>query len=166
MASTLLVCCSTEMKTILKAIEVDSPVHRVYKQWTRFEDFPRFMQGVKRVILLDDQRLQWETEFSGATKEWFATITDLTPDQRIAWESEDGDYVAGVVTFEPIGTGRTRVNIKLFYVKERRLLKKILFLLLEIIVEEDLQDFRNSWRSGRMLIGLDGFQDEHGSESP
>jgi uncharacterized protein YndB with AHSA1/START domain len=167
MASTLLVCCSTEMKTILKAIEVDSPVHRVYKQWTRFEDFPRFMQGVKRVILLDDQRLQWETEFSGATKEWFATITDLTPDQRIAWESEDGDYVAGVVTFEPIGTGRTRVNLKLFYdnkgapAAEADSLSSI-----ANHVEEDLQDFRNSWRSGRVLIGSDEFQDEHYSESP
>ena len=103
------------MKTILKSIQVNSPVHRVYSQWTRFEDFPRFMQGVKRVILLDDQRLQWETEFSGTTKEWYATITDLTPDQRIAWESEDGEYVAGIVTFEPIGTSRTRLNLKLFY---------------------------------------------------
>ena len=103
------------MKTILKAIEVDSPVHQVYGQWTRFEDFPHFMQGVKKVILLDDQRLHWETEFTGTTKEWFATITDLTPDQRIAWESEDGEYVAGIVTFEPIGTSRTRLNLKLFY---------------------------------------------------
>ena len=103
------------MKTILKSIQVNSPVHRVYSQWTRFEDFPRFMQGVRRVILLDDQRLQWETEFSGTTKEWYATITDLTPDQRIAWESEDGEYVAGIVTFEPIGTSRTSLNLKLFY---------------------------------------------------
>src|ERR671915_553295 len=103
------------MKTIVKAIEVHSPVHRVYSQWTRFEDFPRFMQGVKKVILLDDQRLQWETEFTGTSKEWYATITDLTPDQRIAWESEDGEYVAGIVTFEPIGTSRTSLNLKLFY---------------------------------------------------
>lgn len=49
------------------------------------------------------------------TKEWYATITDLTPDQRIAWESEDGEYVAGIVTFQPIGTTRTRLNLKLFY---------------------------------------------------
>ena len=103
------------MKTIVKSIQVNSPVHRVYSQWTRFEEFPRFMLGVKRVILLDDQRLQWETEFSGTTKEWYATITDLTPDQRIAWESEDGEYVAGIVTFEPIGTSRTKLNLKLFY---------------------------------------------------
>jgi uncharacterized membrane protein len=113
MALALLVL--TEMKTTIKAIDLNCPVHRVYSQWTRFEDFPRFMQGVKKVILLDDQRLQWETEFSGTSKEWYATITDLTPDQRIAWESENGEYVAGIVTFQPIGTTRTRLNLKLFY---------------------------------------------------
>jgi uncharacterized membrane protein len=131
------------MKTIVKAIEVDSPVHRVYKQWTRFEDFPHFMQGVKKVILLDDQRLHWETEFAGTTKEWFATITDLTPDQRIAWESEDGDYVAGIVTFEPIGTSRTRLNLKLFYDSKgpRRAEERFLSSAGER-VEEDLERFR------------------------
>jgi uncharacterized membrane protein len=131
------------MMTILKAIEVDSPVHRVYNQWTRFEDFPRFMQGVKKVILLDDQRLQWETEFSGTTKEWYATITDLTPDQRIAWESEDGEYVAGIVTFEPIGTSRTRLNLKLFYdSKDSRRREDKFLSSAGDRVEEDLQRFR------------------------
>ena len=131
------------MKTILKAVEVDSPVHRVYSQWTRFEDFPRFMQGVKRVILLDDQRLQWETEFSGTTKEWYATITDLTPDQRIAWESENGEFVAGIVTFEPIGTSRTKLNLKLFYDSKgsRRAEDKFLSFAGDR-VEEDLERFK------------------------
>lgn len=131
------------MKTILKSIEVNSPVHRVYSQWTRFEDFPRFMQGVKRVILLDDQRLQWETEFSGTTKEWYATITDLTPDQRIAWESENGEFVAGIVTFEPIGTSRTKLNLKLFYDSKgsRRAEDKFLSLAGDR-VEEDLERFK------------------------
>jgi uncharacterized membrane protein len=131
------------MKSILKAVEVDSPVHRVYSQWTRFEDFPRFMHGVKKVILLDDQRLQWETEFTGRTKEWYATITELTPDQRIAWESENGEYVAGIVTFEPIGTSRTRLNLKLFYDSKgsRRAEDKFLSSAADR-VEEDLQRFR------------------------
>jgi hypothetical protein len=84
-----------ENEAILKAIEVDSPVHEVYSQWGRFEDFPHFMHGVKKVTLLDDQRLHWKTEFTGTTKEWFATITDLTPDQRIAWESEDANTLQG-----------------------------------------------------------------------
>jgi uncharacterized membrane protein len=142
MASALLFL-PKRVKTILKSIEVNSPVHRVYSQWTRFEDFPRFMQGVKRVILLDDQRLQWETEFSGTSKEWYATITDLTPDQRIAWESENGEYVAGIVTFEPIGTSRTKLNLKLFYDSKgsRRTEEKFLSSVGDR-VEEDLERSR------------------------
>jgi uncharacterized membrane protein len=142
MALALLLFASA-MRTIRKAIEVDSPVHRVYSQWTRFEDFPRFMHGVKKVILLDDQRLQWETEFTGRTKEWYATITELTPDQRIAWESENGEYVAGIVTFEPIGTSRTRLNLKLFYdsKESRRAEEKFLSSTGERI-DQDLERFR------------------------
>jgi uncharacterized membrane protein len=136
------------MKTILKAIEVASPVHQVYRQWTRFENFPRFMQGVKKVILLDDQRLQWETEFTGTTKEWYATITDLTPDQRIAWESEDGEYVAGIVTFEPIGTSRTRLSLNLFYdSKGSRRAEKNFFRLLAIVSSMTWRDLESSSRS-------------------
>jgi uncharacterized membrane protein len=101
------------------------------------------MEGVKRVILLDDQRLQWETEFTGTNKEWYATITDLTPDQRIAWESEDGEYVAGIVTFEPIGTSRTKLNLKLFYDSKgsRRAEEKFLSSAGDRI-QEDLERFR------------------------
>ncbi len=101
------------------------------------------MQGVKKVILLDDQRLQWETEFTGTTKEWYATITDLTPDQRIAWESEDGEYVAGIVTFEPIGTSRTRLSLKLFYdSKGSRRAEKNFLSSAGDRVEHDLERFR------------------------
>ena len=73
------------------------------------------MQGVKKVILLDDQRLHWETEFTGTTKELFATITDLIPRSANRVGSEDGEYVAGIVTFAPIGTSRTILNLKVFY---------------------------------------------------
>jgi uncharacterized membrane protein len=145
MASALRLCdfWAEEMKTVLKSIEVDSPVHRVYRQWTRYENFPQFMQGVKQVILLDDQRLHWETEFTGKNKEWYATITDLTPDQRIVCESEDGDYIAGIVTFEPIGTSRTKVNLKLFYdSKGSRRADENFLTSAGTRVEEDLRRFK------------------------
>lgn len=95
------------------------------------------------MILLEDQRLQWETEFGGKTKQWYATITELTPDQRIAWESEDGEYVAGIVTFETIGTSRTRLNLKLFYDTKgsRRAEDKFLSSAGDR-VEQDLEKFR------------------------
>jgi uncharacterized membrane protein len=73
------------------------------------------MEGVKRVTQLDDKRLHWEAEIAGKDKEWNARITEQIPDQRIAWESEAGENTSGVVTFEPAGPNRTRVNLEVRY---------------------------------------------------
>jgi uncharacterized membrane protein len=87
----------------------------VYNQWTQFEDFPRFMAGVKRVTQLDDKRLHWEAEIGGKHKEWNARITEQIPDLRIAWQSEAGENTSGIVTFQLDGPDQTRVNLELFY---------------------------------------------------
>jgi uncharacterized membrane protein len=101
------------METIEKSIEVECPLRTVYNQWTQFEEFPRFMQGVKKVTQLDDQRLHWEAEIGGKNKEWDARITDQVPDQVIAWKSEGGEYNTGAVNFRAISQNRTRINLQL-----------------------------------------------------
>ena len=103
------------MERIEKSIEVERPVRTVYNQWTQFEEFPRFMKGVKKVSQLDDQRLHWEAEIAGKDKEWYARITDQVPDHLIAWQSEGGEYNSGTVTFAPINSNRTRINLQLTY---------------------------------------------------
>jgi len=103
------------MERVEKSITVDCPLQTVYNQWTQFEEFPRFMEGVKHVTQLDDKRLHWEAEVGGKHKEWNARITEQIPDQRIAWESEAGEATSGIVTFRPEGANRTRVNLELSY---------------------------------------------------
>jgi uncharacterized membrane protein len=103
------------METVQKSIEVECPLQTVYNQWTQFEEFPRFMKGVKKVTQLDDQRLHWEAEIAGKTKEWDARITDQVPDQLIAWQSEGGEYTSGAVSFAPAGANRTRINLQVVY---------------------------------------------------
>jgi uncharacterized membrane protein len=103
------------MERTEKSIEVDRPVRTVYNQWTQFEEFPRFMEGVKRVTQLDDQRLHWVAEIGGKQKEWDAKITEQIPDRRIAWQSEAGEFTAGTVSFEPVGSNRTRVTLEIVY---------------------------------------------------
>jgi uncharacterized membrane protein len=103
------------METIEKSIEVECPLRTVYNQWTQFEEFPRFMQGVKKVTQLDDQRLHWEAEIGGKNKEWDARITDQVPDQVIAWKSEGGEYNTGAVNFRAISQNRTHINLQLTY---------------------------------------------------
>jgi uncharacterized membrane protein len=94
-----------------KSIEVDVPVSVAYDQWTQFESFPEFMDGVETVTQLDDRRLHWVAEIAGVHREWDAEITDQEPDQRIAWRSIDGTGNAGVVTFQPLDANRTKITL-------------------------------------------------------
>ena len=104
------------MERIEKSIEVKCPVRAVYNQWTQFEDFPRFMAGVKEVKQLDDTHQHWHAEIWGKDKEWDAVITEQVPDKVIAWRSTTGDAPnAGAVHFEPVGADRTRVRLTMEY---------------------------------------------------
>ena len=101
------------MSTTQKSIEIDLPVRTVYNQWTQFEDFPHFMEGVERVTQLDDRRLHGVTEIAGTREEWDAEIVDQEPDRRISWRSTSGTSNDGVVAFQPIGPNSTRVTLDL-----------------------------------------------------
>jgi uncharacterized membrane protein len=103
------------METVEKSIDVNVPVRTAYNQWTQFEEFPRFMEGVELVKQLDDTRLQWVANVGGERKEWEARITEQIPDQRIAWRSEGGEFTAGTVSFQALGSDRTRVTVQLHY---------------------------------------------------
>ena len=103
------------MERIKKSIEVDRPLSQVYNQWTQFEEFPRFMEGVKEVRQLDEQRLHWRADIGGKEKEWTAKIIEQIPDDRIAWRSESGEYTSGLVDFARLGADRTRVALEISY---------------------------------------------------
>ncbi|MEX1172896.1 MAG: SRPBCC family protein [Chloroflexota bacterium] len=101
------------MSQVLESIDLDVPVRTAYDQWTQFEEFPRFMDGVESVRQLDDTHLEWKAEVAGVTKHWRAKITEQTPDQRIAWTATDGAQNAGVVTFHRIDDQKSRVTLQL-----------------------------------------------------
>lgn len=103
------------MSTIEKSIEVNVPVRAAYNQWTQFEEFPQFMEGVKEVTQLDEKRLHWKAEIAGQEKEWNAEITEQTPDQRIAWTSRSGAPNGGVVTFHRLSDDKSKVMLQLDY---------------------------------------------------
>jgi uncharacterized membrane protein len=104
--------------TVTEAIEVEAPLSAVYNQWTQFEEFPRFMEGVEQVQQLDDTRLHWVAKVGGRRAEWDAKILAQEPDRRITWESEDGKQTRGTVTFEELGSSSTRVRLEMSYVPE------------------------------------------------
>ena len=98
---------------VTKTVLVNVPVSRAYNQWTQFEEFPSFMEGVEEVTQEDEKHLHWVAEIAGVRREWEADITEQHPDERIAWTSTTGMKNAGVVTFHRIEEDRTRVMLQL-----------------------------------------------------
>ncbi len=101
------------MASITKSIDVNVPVRTAYDQWTQFESFPQFMDGVKKVTQLDPTHLHWVVDDHGKKAEWDAVITEQIPDERVAWKSTDGQPNAGVVTFHRLGPDETRVTVQI-----------------------------------------------------
>ncbi len=102
------------MDKVEKTIEIDVPVHVAYNQWTQFEDWPKFMEGVHEVKQLDDKHLYWRAKVGGKEETWQADITEQVPDKRIAWHSTTGAKNAGLVTFQGEGN-HCRVTLRMDY---------------------------------------------------
>ena len=100
------------MSTVKKAVEVEVPLHRAYNQWTQFEEFPKFMEGVDEVTQLDDRHNHWTTSISGVRREFDTEIVDQLPDDRITWRSVGGDtQQRGSVRFERVDDMHTKVEL-------------------------------------------------------
>jgi uncharacterized membrane protein len=105
-------------QTIEQSIEINVPIRPAYNQWTQFEEFPRFMEGIERVEQRDDRHLHWVANFGGETHEWDAEVTEQKPEERVAWRNVDGKDNAGVVTFHKIDDGTTRVMVQMDWAPE------------------------------------------------
>lgn len=100
------------MSTIEQSIDVEVPISTAYNQWTQFETFPDFMDGVVEVRQLDDTHLHWKAKIAGTEREWDAEVTEQHPDERVAWKSISGQRNAGVVTFHELDPRHTRIMLQ------------------------------------------------------
>jgi uncharacterized membrane protein len=102
------------MPKIADSIEVQVRVEQAYNQWTQFEEFPKFMEGIQSVQQLDDTHVRWVAEIRGENRQWTTEITEQRPDEKIAWKTIEGEVKNdGVVTFEQVGDGQTRINVQM-----------------------------------------------------
>lgn len=106
------------MSTIEESIEVNAPIRTVYNQWTQFETFPQFMEGVEEIRQVTDTRSHWVTEIAGIKREFDTEISEQHPDERVAWKSVDGPDHAGVVTFHRIAEDTTKIMLQMDYSPE------------------------------------------------
>jgi uncharacterized membrane protein len=152
------------MSRFEEQITVDVPVRVAYDRWTRFEDFPSFMEGVERVQQLDDKMLRWTASVAGVSRTWTAEIVDQTPDTRIAWKSVEGTENAGAVLFQPSGPDQTIVTLRIDAEPEGPVEKAGDALgFLERRVRGDLERFKELVE--RTGAGVDGWRGEiHGDE--
>jgi uncharacterized membrane protein len=98
---------------VVQTVDVAVPVRTAYNQWTQFESFPKFMEGVERIEQLTPTRTHWVTKIAGVEREFDAEITEQHPDERVAWRTARGTHQSGVVTFHRIDDRTTRVTLQL-----------------------------------------------------
>lgn len=101
------------MSHIIETIDVNVPVRAAYDQWTQFEEYPEFMDGIDAVYQIDDRTIEWHAAIAGMPTQWRAVITEQVPDQRIAWTTVEGAKNAGVVTFHRLDDDHTRLALQL-----------------------------------------------------
>ena len=102
------------MPQIIETVDVDVPVRQAYDQWTRFEEFPEFLDEVKKIVQVDDTTTDWTVEVAGQERDFRAVITEQHPDERVAWTVKDGDTDhAGAVTFHKLSDTTTRVTAQI-----------------------------------------------------
>ncbi|MBO4275131.1 SRPBCC family protein [Microbispora triticiradicis] len=131
------------MSSIEQSIDVNVPIRTAYNQWTQFESFPEFMEGVESVKQIGDTRTDWVVEIAGVRREFEAEITEQHPDERVAWRSLDTPRQAGVVTFHRLGDDTTRVTLQMEYDPEGFLEKAADALqLVRMRVKGDLERFK------------------------
>lgn len=106
------------MPRVQESIVVEAPLRAVYNQWTQFESYPQFMDGVQEVTQLDDRRLRWKASIGGRDAEWEAEIQEQVPDEKIIWRSTEGDTNAGLVSFTEVEPMRTEVHLEMSYEPE------------------------------------------------
>jgi uncharacterized membrane protein len=131
------------VETVKESIDVDVPVSMAYNQWTQFEEFPKFMEGVESVEQSDDTHLRWVAEVGGERREWQAEMVEQVPDEKVAWRTVDGNGPNGIVTFEALGESKALITVEMSYEPEG--LKETLGAKIGMDtrqVREDLQRFK------------------------
>jgi uncharacterized membrane protein len=88
--------------TLRESIEIDEEVETVFAHWNRFEDFPLFMESVRRTKRIGEQRVLWDTDIAGRQVVWEARIVESVPEKLVRWESSWGAPNSGEVRFDAL----------------------------------------------------------------
>lgn len=116
------------------SITVARPVHAVFEFCKDFENFPRVVGGLRRVVDYQDGRSHWEVDSpSGVCMEWEAVVTKYVPNSVIAWRSVPASAVdaSGLLRFAPTDDAGTRLDIDVSYIPRDTVLADALLALMD-----------------------------------
>ncbi|ARF82011.1 SRPBCC family protein [Kitasatospora aureofaciens] len=133
------------MSRVQETIDVDVPVSTAYNQWTQFEQFPMFMEGVEEITQIDDRHNHWKTKIAGVSREFDTEIVDQVPDDHVAWRTVTGEVKqSGMVSFQPLDASHTRIVMSMDYQPEGLAEKAAdMMNMLDRQVKGDLKRFKN-----------------------
>ena len=100
------------------SVDVNVHISEAFMLFSDFERYPSVMEGVEEVRRTGDDTLHWRAEVTGHELEWDAKVTELSPSDKIKWESTSGAKNEGEVTFDKLDEGRTRVHMHVEYEPE------------------------------------------------
>jgi uncharacterized membrane protein len=94
-------------------VVVKAPVDRVYEQWSRLEDLPKFIPPLRDVCRIDETHFSYKWQPNHADQNGIFHIVLQIPRRRIAWRTMSNGFMSGVVSFEPRSQGETEVTLKI-----------------------------------------------------
>ena len=102
-----------EMNAAQQFVVVKAPLDRVYEQWSRIEDLPKFIPPLREVRRIDDTHFSYTWHPNGHEQQGFFHIVLQIPGRRIAWRTMSDGFMSGVVSFEPRSQEQTEVTLKI-----------------------------------------------------
>ncbi|GGU72174.1 cyclase [Streptomyces cavourensis] len=101
--------------SIVETVDIKAPVAVTWALWSDVTRWPKFLSHVQRVDPLDERRFAWQLSLPGAEKSFVAELTEVVPENRIAWKTTEGVHHAGVVTFHRLDDSSSRVALQIEY---------------------------------------------------
>ena len=102
-----------EINAAQQCVVVKAHVDRVYGQWSRIEDLPKFITSLRDVRRIDDTHFRYVWHPNGEDKQGIFQIVLQIPGRRIAWRTISNGFASGVVSFEPRSQRETEVTLKI-----------------------------------------------------
>jgi len=138
----------TGMNAAQQFLVVKAPLDRVYEQWSRIEDLPKFIPPLREVRRIDDTHFSYTWHPNGAKQQGVFHIVLQIPGRRIAWRTMSEGFMSGVVSFEPQSQEETEVTLKIRSIFDPPSLSRR--------VEEYLRNFKQLVENGETASARSG----------